>query len=209
MGTVRGVIADYHFLSLHEKIQPLAYFYEPAGCHYMLVRLAPGNTSDAMQRVASIWATMLPDRPFSYTFLDDEIGALYRNEQQTSRVFLMAAMLAILIACLGLFGLAAFTTAQRKKEVGIRKVMGASALQVVALLTKEFSLLVVIGFCIAVPVAFALTQQWLQNFAYSAPLSIWLFLTAGLLVLCIAWLTVGYQAFRAARINPVKALRYE
>lgn len=209
MGTVRGVIADYHFLSLHEKIQPLAYFYEPTGCNYMLVRLAAGNTSESMQRVAEIWATMLPDRPFNYTFLDDEIGALYRNEQQTSRVFLLAAMLAILIACLGLFGLAAFTTAQRRKEVGIRKVMGASVMQVVLLLTKEFSWLVVLGYGIAVPIAFAITQQWLQNFAYKAPLSIWLFFTAGLLVLAIAWFTVGYQAFRAARINPVSALRYE
>lgn len=209
MGAVRGVIADYHFLSLHEKIQSLAYFYEPSGCNYMLVRLAAGNTSEAMERVAEVWAAMLPDRPFNYTFLDDEIGALYRSEQQTSRVFFLSAMLAIFIACLGLFGLAAFTTAQRRKEVGIRKVMGASVWQVMVLLTKEFSWLVVLGFGIAAPIAFAITQQWLQNFAYKAPLSIWLFLTAGLLVLCIAWFTVGYQAFRAARVNPVNALRYE
>lgn len=208
-GIVKGVIADYHFLSLHEKIDPLAYFYEPWGCNYMLVRLGPGPLAPALATVEAQWSSMLPGRPFSYTFLDDELGALYRAEEQASKVFFMAAILAMFVACLGLFGLAAFTAAQRRKEVGIRKAVGASVFQVVLLLTKEFSLLVLIGFCLAVPVAFVVMQQWLQNFAYKIPLSIGLFLSAGIVVLVIAWLTVAYQAIRAAKINPVHALRYE
>ena len=208
-GFVTGVIADYHFLSLHEQIQPMAYFYEPSGCNYMLVKLGPGQIGNALASIESVWATWLPDRPFSYTFLDDELEALYQTEQQTSSVFLMSSVLAIVIACLGLFGLAAFTASQRKKEVGIRKAMGASVMQMVLLLTKEFSLLVMIGFGLAVPVAFWIMQMWLQNFAYKTPLSVGLFLSAGLVVLLIAWLTVSYQAIRAAQTNPIEALRYE
>ncbi len=175
----------------------------------MLVRLGPESLSTALAKIESVWATFLPSRPFYYSFLDDELNVLYQAEQQTSRVFIMAALLAVLIACLGLFGLAAFTAAQRKKEVGIRKAMGATVFQVVLLLTKEFSMLVIIGFALATPVAYWVMQEWLQNFAYKISLSLWLFIGAGILVLIIAWLTVSYQAIRSARTNPIEALRYE
>lgn len=208
-GYVVGVIADYHFLSLHQDITPLAYFYEPWGSNQMIVRLAQGPLTSSIQQVQSVWSQWFPDRPFDYTFLDEELSALYRSEAQASQLFLFAAILAVIIACLGLFGLAAFMAAQRTREVGIRKVLGASVSQVISLLTREFSILVVIGFVVATPIAFMISRQWLQSFAYQISMPWLLYVGAGLLVLCIAWLTVSFQAFRAARTNPVEALRYE
>ena len=208
MGTVVGVIKDYHFLSLHEAITPLAYFVEPSSIQHMLVRTVAGGTPAALQKLEELWTARLPHRPFTYSFLDDELDRLYRTEQQTSKVFSIAAGLALFIACLGLLGLAAFSTTRRTKEVGIRKTLGATEAQIVLLLSSEFTRLVLIGFVIAVPVAYLVMNRWLEAFAYQISISVGLFAIVGFVVLLIAWATISTQAIRTALADPVKSLRH-
>lgn len=209
MGAVVGVIKDYHFLSLHEAITPLAYFVEPSSIQHMLVRTFAGGTPTALQKLEQLWTSRLPHRPFTYSFLDDELDRLYRAEQQASQVFSIAAGLALFIACLGLLGLAAYSTTRRTKEVGIRKTLGATEAQIVLLLSSEFTRLVLIGFAIAVPVAYLVMNRWLEAFAYQISISIGLFAIVGCAVLLIAWVTVSSQAIRTALTDPVKSLRHQ
>ncbi len=208
-GTVAGVIADYHFLSLHEAIEPMAYFVEPWSCNYIIVRLAPGQTREALAGLEALWADWMPARPFAYSFLDAELEKLYLREAQAGQVFGLASVLAIVIACMGLFGLAAFSAARRTKEIGIRKVLGASVAQLVVLLSREFTGLVVLSFLLGAPLAYLFMQSWLQAFAYQAPNAWTLYPLVGAGVLAIAWLTVSYQAIRTALADPVDSLRYE
>ncbi|MEZ4699800.1 MAG: ABC transporter permease [Rhodothermales bacterium] len=208
-GTVAGVIADYHYLSLRETIEPLAYFVEPWGCNFIVVRIAPGSTADALAGIEAAWTTWMPDRPFAFSFLDAELEKLYRSEERAGQVFGLSSILAVLIACMGLFGLAAFSAARRTKEIGIRKVLGASVAQLVVLMSSEFSLLVAASFCLGAPVAYLLMRQWLKAFAYQIPLSWTLFAAVGAGVLLLAGLTVSYQAIRTALADPVESLRYE
>ena len=208
-GVVTGVLADFHFHSLRNQIQPLAVFSSPWDFDYLLVKLAPGDLPGTMSYLQQQWATLAPHRPFEYEFLDQAFDALYKSEVQVGRLFGSFAGIGILIACLGLFGLAAFTAEQRTKEIGVRKVLGATIPQIWALLSREFALLVLISFLVAAPIAYWVMQDWLAAFAYRIDLGLGLFLLAGGAAFAIALLTISYQALRAAWINPVEALRYE
>jgi putative ABC transport system permease protein len=212
-GTVVGVVQDYHTASLHEPIGPIAYMpppqYDYAWLGYMLVRLAPGNAQDALRTLEQVWERVIPDRPFAATFLDESLDDLYHAEIRLGKVIAAFSLLAVIIACLGLFGLAAFTAERRTKEIGIRRVLGASVRNLVALLTKDFLVLVLVAAVVAVPVAYYAMIRWLSDFAYRISMSPLLFIGVTLLALVVAFLTVGFQAYRAATLDPVKTLRYE
>jgi putative ABC transport system permease protein len=173
------------------------------------VRIRPGNVAETLAVMEDRWDALVPDWPFEYAFLDAELDRLHRQDRQTGKLFGIFATLAVFIACLGLFGLAAFAAEQRTKEVGVRKVMGATEAQVVLLLSKEFTVLVLVAFALAVPLIYYFMNQWLNEFAFRTDLSWPVFAFAGATALLVAFLTVSYQAVKAARTNPVQALRYE
>jgi ABC-type antimicrobial peptide transport system permease subunit len=209
-GTIIGVVKDYHFRSLHTPVAPLVLrLYQPRWLNFMFVRVKPGDISDVIKILESKWNDFAPGHPFEYRFTDDNLAGLYIAEQRIRAMFNYFTLLAVCIACLGLFGLAAFTAEQRTKEIGIRKVLGDSVSGIVVMLSKEFMFWVVLSNIIAWPVAYVVMTGWLRNFAYRAPISIFIFVTAGVMALVIAWLTVGYQSVKAALANPIEALRYE
>jgi putative ABC transport system permease protein len=175
----------------------------------MLARIRLGNMAGALAALRIAWEKMAPEVPFTYTFLDDDLDRQYQSEQRWGRVVSYASFFAILVACLGLLGLAALTVAGRTKEIGIRKVLGATITNVTALISKDFAWLVFIGIVLASPAAYFAMSQWLKDFAYRIEISWWLFALAGALALLIALLTVSAQAIKAALANPVEALRYE
>ena len=205
MGDVVGVIRDYNFLPLTEEIRPLALFVDPSW-NVLLIKIDGRDVPATLEAIRSTWRDATGGSPFNYAFLDDEYNALYQSEERLANVLRAAANLAIFIACLGLFGLASYTAEQRTKEIGIRKALGASVLGIVTMLNREFSLLVLGGFVLGAPVAWMVMNRWLQGYAYRASLSLWLVLAAGVTILVIAWLTAGWQSWRAARVNPAKAL---
>ncbi|MGH7494337.1 MAG: ABC transporter permease [bacterium] len=206
-----GVMQDHHFESLHHEIKPLAieYLDDRNFRDYIAVRLAPGDVTKGLKRIEQTWHTFEPDIPLTWSFLDREYDALFRAETRLEHILSVFAGLAILIACLGLLGLVIFTASRRTKEIGIRKVLGASVTGVVYLLTKDFVRLVLIANLIAWPIAWYVMNWWLQGFAYRIEIGWWIFALAGGLALLIALLTVSTQAIRAALANPVEALRYE
>lgn len=209
LGTVIGVVKDFNFNSLHYKIQPLYMSSQNWGYDEMSVKISPQNVSAALKHLEKIWNEHVPDRPFQYIFLDEHFAALYLSDKQVSQIVGIIAGLAIFTACLGLFGLAAITTEQRTKEIGIRKVLGASLPNLIALLAQNFARLVLFAFLIAAPVAYIIMQSWLQNFVYRVEIGWWVFLLAGGSALVIALATVSAHAIKAALANPVEALRYE
>ena len=208
-GKIIGVMKDFHFRSLQEPIKPLSMRIEPDGCNLVSANLSTGNLSKTIAEIEKKWKTIIPNRPFSYYFLDEFFDRQYRSDERFGKLFLNFAVLAIFISCLGLLGLASYSTMQRTKEIGIRKVMGASVSNVINLLSKEFLKLVFISFFIAAPIAWFLMHQWLQDFAYRINISWWIFLVACIIALLIALLTVSFQAIKAAVANPVKSLRTE
>lgn len=208
-GEVIGVMKDFHFRSLHDPIGPMVIQVGNFPMANILVRIEGGDIAQTLGFMEQTWNEFVPNQPFFYSFLDDDFDALYRAEQQLSGIFTGFAMLAILIACLGLFGLASFMTEQRTKEIGVRKVLGASVGQIVFLLSKEFTKLVGVAFVVAAPAAYFAMDWWLQDFAYHTPLGVGTFILAGVLALFIAWLTVSYQSIKAAFANPVDSLQYE
>jgi putative ABC transport system permease protein len=208
-GEVIGVVGDFHFRSLHEAVEPLAIWYQPVHANHLAVRLAPGDTRAAMDHLEAVWGRFAAHRPFAFRFLDDVYDRLYRNERQVGQVVSVFAFLAIFVACLGLFGLAAFTAEQRTKEIGVRKVLGATVPNLVGLLTKDFVVLVLVAFAVAVPVAWLAMSTWLDGFAYRIEVGPGVFATTALLLLVIALATVGTQALRAATADPVQSLRSE
>jgi putative ABC transport system permease protein len=209
VGEVAGVVEDFHFFSLRESIEPLVMFTSPGDFDYMMVKIAPTDVTGTLAFLEEQWKRLAPHRPFEYTFLDAELDALYRAERRVGKVFTGFAVLAVLIACLGLFGLAALTAEQRTKEIGVRKVLGASEGLIVYLLSKDFIKLVLVAFVLGMPLAYYAMDRWLQNFAYRVDLGVGTFALAGLLALAVAALTVSYQAIRTALLNPVDTLRYE
>ena len=206
-GEVRGVVEDFHFQSLHNPIEPLAIWYDPGAVYNLTVRLAPGQTEAGMDHLEAVWGQFASHRPFAYRFLDDVYDGLYRSERTLGRIVGVFAFLAIFVACLGLFGLAAFTAQQRKKEIGVRKVLGASVPNLVGLLTKDFVALVAVAFVVAIPLAYLGMARWLEGFAYNTGLGPAPFVLAGGLLLAVALLTVSSQALRAATADPIRALR--
>ncbi len=207
--TVIGVVKDFHFESLHLEIKPMVMAIRPTWFNNVSVRIRPENISATLGFLQEKWQAYEPGYPWRYVFLDEDFGRLFQREERLSQIFGTFTMLAIFIACLGLFGLASFIAEQRTKEIGVRKVLGATVQSVVMLLSKEFTKLVALAFIIAAPIAYFVMQNWLQDFAYRTALDPMLFLAAGASALLIAWLTVSYQALKAALTNPVEALRYE
>jgi len=209
---VVGVIPDIHFSSLHLEMKATAY--GPPDPNYgraISVKIAPGNPDAAIRHFEETWKKMVPNEPVFWEFLDDRFDALYRSEQRQAKMFGVFSAFAIFVATLGLFGLASFTTERRTKEIGIRKVMGASVKDIVWLLTSDFTKLVVLANIIAWPVAYFFMSDWLNRFAYKAPFGdwAWLFVASAVAALAVAWLTIALQAGRAATARPVLALRYE
>ena len=212
--TVIGVMKDFNFLSLRQPIVPFALFHRASESYqipnaYVVVRLRQDDLASTLATIESEWKALAPDAPFEYTFLDDNLQAQYQAEQRLELLFLVFAGLAILVACLGLWGLAAYTAERRTKEIGVRKTLGATVPNVLVLLVKGFTKWVLLANLIAWPVAWLAMNQWLQGFAYRVEISWWIFLIAGLTALGVALLTVSFQAVKAAMANPIDALRYE
>ena len=212
--TIVGVVEDFHFQSLHHPISPLFLInnqqnFMPEVDNLITARLEAGNAQGALKRIEQLWKELQPELPFQYAFLDRDWAELYDKEMAARKVFGLFSLLAIFIACLGLLALAAFTVEQRTKEIGIRKILGASALGILGLLSKDFLRLVVIALALATPLAWYAMKLWLDGFAYRTPLSWWAFALAGALALGIAFLTVSYHSLRAAMGSPVEALRSE
>lgn len=206
--TVIGVVKDYHFTSLKNEIEPLAISIYPDH-RVAAIRINPANIREGLAAVEEAWQKAAPGYPFEYGFLDESFGRLYKAEQKQREIFSVFAFIAIFVACLGLFGLATYAAEQRTKEIGIRKVLGASEAGIVALLSKDFLKLVMIGFILAVPPGYYMMKHWLQDFAYRITIDAWIFIMAGVIALLIALATVSYQAIKAALANPVESLRYE
>jgi putative ABC transport system permease protein len=208
-GTIIGVIRNYNFEGLQEEIRPLSICIKLDDCNYLSVKVGTHDLAATIAAIKERWEGLAPDKEFDYFFLDEQFDKQYRDEVKFGRLFIDFAVLAIFIACLGLLGLASYSTIQRTKEVGVRRVLGASVSGIVRLLSFEFLLLVGIAFLVATPVAWYLMRKWMDNFAYKAGLGWWLFAGAGGLAMVIAFGTISYQAIRAARANPVESLRTE
>jgi len=210
-GRVIGIVKDFHYRSLHYKIAPLVLLVSPQAYYLdnIAVRVHPQNVSEALAFLEEKWQEILPHRPFVYTFLDEYFEQMYQKEQKMGEMFNYFSVLAIFVGCLGLFGLASYTAEQRTKEIGIRKVLGASVPKIIMMLSKELVMLVGIAFLIAGPIAYYLMEQWLQEFVYKIDLKLLTFVLSGMLALVIALLTISYQAMKAALVNPVDALRHE
>lgn len=210
--TIIGVIKDFNFQTLRDPITPLTIQSNESfggGAAYVFVRVEPGDHSKIIQELESKWKQLAPEQSFRYTFLDEDLRAHYDTEKRAGRVFAIFASLAIVIACVGLFGLSAYTASLRTKEIGVRKVLGASVGSVVMLLSIEFSKLILIAFVLSVPVAWYAMDQWLGGFAYRIDVGVSVFIIAGISALLISWITVSYQSIKAAIVNPVKSLRSE
>ena len=208
-GDVIGVVKDFHFASLHTEIRPLVMFVEPGSFNFLLVKIKLENLSNTIASLEQGWAKVLPTKTFDLSFLDKEYEALYRAEQRTGVLFGIFSALSIMIAMLGLIGLAAFTAEQKHKEIGVRKVLGASVSSIVFKLSNEYTLLVLIAFVMAAPIAWWIMQDWLANFAYQAQIGWWVYAVAGLSAFAVTWLTVSYQSIKAAILNPIDTLREE
>jgi putative ABC transport system permease protein len=206
--TVIGVVRDFHFESLHQKIG--SHLMKLSGeVNRISVKLSPENLSETLRAIEKKWKQIEPTYPFHYVFLDESFDSLYRTERRMGLIFISFTLIAIFVASLGLFGLASFTAEQRTREIGIRKVLGASVSNVVLLLSREFTRWVILANVIAWPIAYFAMNRWLQNFAYRIELEIWIFILSGGIALTIALLTVSTKAVRAAVANPVDSLRYE
>jgi ABC-type antimicrobial peptide transport system permease subunit len=208
-GTIVGVMKNFHFKPIRDKIEPIALIVYPERTNFMLIRISPGNVSDSLKAIEDIWKKVIPGYPFESYFMDEDFDRMYRTEEKIGTLLQYFAILAMFIACLGLFGLASFTAEQRTKEIGIRKVLGASVGNITSLLCREFLLLVILANAIAWPVAYFAMKRWLQSYAYRTHLEVLYFLAALGVALGVAVLSVGFQAVRAATSNPTDSLRYE
>jgi putative ABC transport system permease protein len=208
-GKIIGVIKDFHFRSLQQPIKPLTIRLEWERNDLLSVKVGTANLPNTIAAIEKKYKSIIPNRPFSYYFMDEFFDRQYRSEERFGKLFMNFAILAIFISCLGLLGLASYSTMQRTREIGIRKVMGASVSNIINLLSRDFLKLVIISFFIAAPVAWYFMHQWLADFAYRTNISWWIFATAGILAVLIAVITISFQAIKAAVSNPVKALRTE
>ncbi len=206
---VVGVVKDFHSHPLKSSSGPVVFGNWKAVFDMMSIKISPHNVKKTLEGIKKSWESTYPENIYDFKFLDDKIDGFYKKEDQLSVLYKIFAGLAILISCLGLFGLVSFMTVQRTKEVGIRKVLGASAKHIILLFSKEFTLLIIIAFLIAAPTAYFIMNDWLQNFAYHVGIGAWLFLSTAVISVILAWLTVGYHSIKAAAANPVKSLKYE
>jgi ABC-type antimicrobial peptide transport system permease subunit len=208
-GVVIGVVKDFSFRSVHDKIIPLIISNNTAYASSFLIKAAPGKAHEAVAAAEKVWNSFVKDDPFAYNFVSDDFDRLYRNDQKASTLIGFFAGVAIIISCLGLFGLATFTALYRTKEIGIRKVLGASVVNIITLISKDFVTLVLIAFIIAIPISFWAMKKWLEDFAYRVDIGPWVFIWAGIVALTIAFISVSSQAVKAAIANPVNSLRNE
>ncbi len=204
-----GVVKDFHFKSLHETVSPLFFRLTPEQTWRVMARLEGGKEKEGLEQIQALYEQFNPGFPFDYRFVDEEYARQYAAEQRVATLSRYFAGFAILISCLGLFGLAAFTGERRKKEIGVRKVLGASVFNVVLLLTRDFTRLVLLSICVGIPIAYMIADTWLERFQFKIGIHWWFFLGAGLIVLVVSWLTVSSQAFMAASVNPNDCLRDE
>ena len=206
---VIGVVKDFNFASMRHQIEPLLIVDNPNANNVLSIRIKKGRIPDAVNSVEQTWQKVNPGRPFEFNFLDDEFEQLYKTESSFSTLIGSFTFLAIFIACLGLFGLASYMTEQRTKEIGIRKVLGASIPGILYIISKQFIILIILANLIAWPLAYYFMNGWLKDFAYRIDIGISTFIIAGILTLLIAIFTISYQAIKAAAVNPAKSLRYE
>ena len=210
--TIVGVVEDFHYNSLHSPVNSFVLFgFDPNQIVYtnLNIKIRPENISSAVAAIEEKWKAFIPQEPLGYYFLDDKLDEMYGNEKTSGQIFSIFSLLAIVIACIGLFGLSAYMAELRTKEIGIRKVLGSSASKIVVLLSKDFAKLVALAFVIATPIAYYAMNRWLQNFAFRSPVQVWIFLFAGLAAVLIAQLTISFQALKAANTDPANALRFE
>jgi putative ABC transport system permease protein len=209
---VIGIVKDFHFQSLRDKIEPLVLAYNQNPLHgidYYTARIEPNNIPGTLEKLKAVMLKADQDDPFEYHFLDEQLALFYVEDYRRQTLLIWVALATIFIACLGLFGLATYSAEQRIKEIGVRKVLGASVMNVAALLSKDFLKLVLIANGIAFPIAWWATNKWLQEYAYHIDIEWWMFALAGILAITIAVLTVSYQAIKAALLDPVKSLQTE
>ena len=208
-GKLIGVVKDFHFESLHQEITPMIFFISRGNYNNITVKIASDNIQTGIEHLRKVWKEFLPIRPFDYQFISDHYQKLYEGEQKQGQLFTVFAGLAIFIACLGLFGLATFNTMQRIKEIGVRKVLGASMPGILALLSKEIVVLIMAANLVAWPLAWYFMNEWLKGFAYHIDMNVFVYLLAAALAIIIALITVSTQTIKAALTNPAKTLRYE
>jgi putative ABC transport system permease protein len=210
--TIVGVVKDFHYNSLHSPINSFVYFcYDTRERTFtdLSLRIRPESRAATVAAVGTIWKSFSSGDPFKYVFLEDKLNAMYGNERTSGRIFSLFSLLAIVIACIGLFGLSAYMTEMRTKEIGVRKILGSTPSKIVVLLSRDFAKLVILALLVAVPVAYYAMARWLQNFAYRTDVSLWIFLAAGLVALFIEQSAISFQALKAAYTNPADALRFE
>jgi len=208
-GKVIGVVNDFNFESLHQSIAPIVFLIPDERINNISIKIRDNSRKEVLDFLEEQWATLRPDYPFTYFFVQDTLKKQYNSEERLGTLFGFFSLIAIIIAALGLFGLASFTAQQRIKEIGIRKVLGATVSQIVWLLSTRFTLLVMLAIAIATPLAWYSMDQWLENFAYQIDMPVWAFVLAGVSAIVIAWLTISYQSVKAAIVNPVNSLRSE
>lgn len=208
-GEVIGVVKDFNYISLHNQVEPLTLPFEAYASRYMSLKLNTANLQATLAEIEGIWNELAPHRPFIYSFLDEDFNRQYESDFRFRQIFTSFSILAILIACLGLLGLATYTAEQRTKEIGIRKVLGADVGSIVGLLSKDFVKLVFVAILVATPLAWFGMNKWLEGFAYQVPIHWWVFLVSGMLAVAVALITISFQAIKAALMNPVKSLKSE
>ena len=208
-GVIIGVVKDFHFVPMHQRVKPLAIRWDPQGMNFISIKIDAQHMTRAIPLIENKWKDLSPGFAFKYSFIDEEVEALYRSERRLNRAVTLFTYIALFLACLGLFGLVLFSVEKRVKEIGVRKVLGAGTMDIVALLSKDFIRLVLLANLIALPLAYFLINKWLQSFAYRVELSVWIFILSGLAVLVVALLTVSFQTVKAATANPVDSIRYE
>jgi putative ABC transport system permease protein len=208
-GKIIGVLKDFNYKSLHQKIEPLVMRIDPNNFDLISIKVDAKNLPATINLINENWNRFIPNKPFDFNFLDDFFNKQYRSEYNFGRLFLYFSVLAIFISCLGLLGLSSYSTIQRKKEIGVRKVMGASIADIVKLLSSDFIKLVCVAFVIGAPIAWFGMSKWLNDFAYRTNLSVWIFALSGIIAITIAFFTISFQAIKAAIANPVKSIRTE
>jgi ABC-type antimicrobial peptide transport system permease subunit len=208
-GQVIGVVKNYHFLSLKRNIEPLVITLNPNAINFIVIRMRAGSIASSLKFIETTWKRVIPNFPYDFHFMNADFDAVYRSEMRMGNILKYFAGFAVFIACLGLLGLASFAAEQRTKEIGIRKVLGASSPQIGVLIYKEFILLLVIANLVAWPLSYLIMRGWLLDFAYRTHMNIVIFLAAASAAALCAFLTVSYQAIKASLADPVRALRYE
>lgn len=204
-----GVVKDFHFESLHSSITPILFVLYPKQLRCLGISVKQDNIAKTLAHIKNVLAKLEPDYVLDYQFLDEQLNKFYLDETRRGKLFSYFSFISIFISCLGLFGLASFATEQRKKEIGVRKVLGASPASLFAMLSREFIKWIFLANCLAWPIAYYFISNWLQNFAYKIDIGIWIFILSGFITLLVALITISYQTIKAAIANPIGSLKYE